>query len=152
MKTRSLFILLSTILFVACNNYEDLDNEKLITKSSTMEYPIYHIVYDPMEERIDMTLDPTSKSYDPGPYTHLTYTIHVERTSDPGPPRTYYGAFPIKGRCWVSLIWAYEGKYTVYLYLNGIEIKKQTFIRDTSHLPAHNKNGTISSGWEEFSE
>lgn len=165
MKEKILFILLSIISFTACDNYEDFENESivlknenlesenLVIKSSSMEYPVYHVTYDAAKPQLDITLDPASKSYDPGPYTHITFTIKVEPTDIYGENyKTYYGAFPIKGHCWSGFTRAFDGKYTVYLYLNGVEFNKTVFYKARAGYPIQIKDGNIYFSWEEFSK
>ena len=153
MKTLKLAALISLLAFTACNNDEfyeiqstietekTLESRSLESVEEEIEYPLYHVVYDPTTEMLNITLDPQYKDYNPGVYTHIYYFLDVEKPD--GSSRRYGGAFPIKGRCWADMTNAFVGFYTMHLYINGVEFNTTTFVLNTT-LDFRHRDGNIT--------
>ena len=130
------------------NDLNDLVSEAEASVTDVIEYPLYHVVYDPTTQMLDISLDPQYKDYDPGVYTHITLELDV--VSYTGIRRTYYGAFPIKGHCWADMTEAYLGSYTMHLFINGYEFNTTHFEKATPR--DHFISGMIQFQTEQFSE
>ena len=113
---------------VESNNTDSngLVSEAKAPVTDVVEYPLYHVVYDPTTEMLDISLDPQYEDYDPGVYTHITFFLDVNVHG--GGSRRYGGAFPMKGHCWADVSRAYIGFYTMHLYVNGVEFNTTTFV------------------------
>ena len=152
MKTLKLAFLFSLFAFTACNNdefyefqsaketEEILESRSLESVEEDFEYPLYHVVYDPTTEMLNITLDPQYVNYDPGIYTHITFTLSYEAYT--GYTRRYYGAFPIKGRCWADMYYANIGEYEMCLEINGVVFNRPKFSIPTP-VNNHTRTGNI---------
>ena len=153
MKINHLILLctsLALMSFQSNNEFVDVesnntDSNGLVSEAKApvtdvVEYPLYHVVYDPTTEMLDISLDPQYEDYDPGVYTHITFFLDVNIHG--GGSRRYSGAFPIKGHCWANMSMAYVGQYTMHLYIDGIEFNTTTFYLPTA-FDGRIRNGSI---------
>ncbi len=126
------------------NDSSDLVSEAPVT--DVVEYPLYHVVYDPTTEMLDISLDPQYEDYDPGVYTHITFFLDVDIHG--GGSRRYGGAFPIKGHCWAEMTRAFVGQYTMHMYINGVEFNTTTFYLPTT-FDSRYRDGSINFRYNE---
>lgn len=136
---------------VESNNTDSngLVSEAKAPVTDVVEYPLYHVVYDPTTEMLDISLDPQYEDYDPGVYTYISFFLDVDIRG--GGSRRYGGAFSMKGHCWADMRDAFIGEYTMYMYVDGVLFNTTHFSRSTSYF-SQVLSGRITFNSEQFSE
>lgn len=152
MKILKLVFLSCLLIFISCSkdDFNEVQSSNIgdnLLKSRSVEsvedfvYPNYHVVYDPTTDMLNITLDPQDTDYDPGVFTHIVFYMDVETPS--GYSRRYGGAFPMKGRCWADMYYAFIGEYEVRLEINGIVFNTTRFSIPTP-INNHTRTGNIT--------
>ena len=151
MKTLKFLFFFSLLALTACNNDEfyqiQSENEaenslksRSLSSVEEIEYPLYHVVYNPTTEMLNITLDPQYTNYNPSNYSYIVMYMEVQTLS--GYKQRYSTAFPMKGSCWADMYYALIGNYVVWLELDGVEFNRTTFTIPTP-INNHYRDGNL---------